>query len=86
MSEALFWEVIPQPVIAAITMLAFVPGSWKVRLSGAVIAFVVGLGLGLVVEWLKSQGVPGWVGWFIALPLASYVLWHWWRAQKKRPV
>lgn len=82
MTEALFWAIFSQPVIAAVTILAFVQGSWKVRTRGAAIAFIVGVGIGLFAEWLKSQGVPDWLGWFMALPLAAYVFWHWHQARK----
>lgn len=84
MNEALFWQIIPQPVIAAIAIFAFVPAPWAARARGASVAFLVALGIGVFAVWLRAQGVPGWAGWFIALPLAGFMFWRWARLVKER--
>lgn len=66
MTEAEIWKLIAQPVIFAITMLAFLKASWKRRLLAAVVGAAIGFAIGLLWLWAQRSGVPPWTGWIVA--------------------
>lgn len=63
MTEAELWKLIAQPVIFAITMLAFLKLSWKGRLIGALVGAVIGFVIGFISLWGQRSGAPSWMGW-----------------------
>jgi hypothetical protein len=63
MTEAEIWKLIAQPVIFAITMLAFLKLSWKGRLLGALVGAAIGFAIGFISLWAQRSGAPSWMGW-----------------------
>lgn len=66
MTEAEAWKLFTQPVIFAITMLAFLKLSWKGRLLGALVGAAMGLAIGFASLWAQRSGAPSWTGWIVA--------------------
>lgn len=63
MTEAEIWKLIAQPVIFAITMLAFLKLPWKGRLLGALVGAAIGFAIGFISLWAQRSGAPWWMGW-----------------------
>jgi len=66
MTEAELWKLIALPAIFAITMLAFLKVSWKVRLLAALVGAAIGFAIGFVSLWAQRSGAPSWTGWIVA--------------------
>lgn len=63
MTEAELWKLFAQPVIFALTMLAFLKLSWKGRLLGALVGAAIGFSIGFVSLWAQRSGaLRGWAG------------------------
>ena len=73
MTEAEIWKLIAQPVIFAITMLAFLKASWKRRLLAAVVGAAIGFAIGLLWLWAQRSGAPSWTGWIVAAVVLAVV-------------
>ncbi|WP_312144178.1 hypothetical protein [Brevundimonas sp.] len=77
LTEAELWGLAAQPAIFAITMLAFLKASWRVRLIAAAAGAGAGLLIGLVALWAQRSGAPWWLGWVFAAPLMAWAGWRW---------
>lgn len=75
MTEAELWKLIAQPVIFAITMLAFLKASWKVRTLVAIASAGYGLAMGLLILQIDRLGAPWWLGWLFAASCAASLAW-----------
>lgn len=83
LTEAELWALAAQPAIFAITMLAFLKASWRVRLIAAAAGAAAGLLIGLVALWAQRSGAPWWLGWAFSAPLIAWAGWRWVKRQRE---